>query len=261
MSSDATYEKDPSTKELEWRNVAIASLFVLINMAISSGFGLELEIPLLVASLRCVVQLTLMGMVLEKIFSTDNPWLVIGMGCILVLLASIEITFHKCKYRFNGMFKVLLFALFISCMLVSIVGNILAIEATPFWDPYKFIPTLGMLVGNTMSGVAIAINSCMMQFREHRERIEVQLAFGATRWEAAKPTMVESIRLAMLPTINSMRHDDGQILGGEEPMSAVKFQQIIMFMITASTGIGTVCGVICAVMQEVDVRKKERKDK
>ncbi|RKP23190.1 hypothetical protein SYNPS1DRAFT_10460, partial [Syncephalis pseudoplumigaleata] len=39
----------------------------------------------------------------------------------------------------------------------------------------------------------------------------------------------------------------GQILGGEEPMSAVKYQQIIMFMITASAGIGTVFGVVCAV--------------
>ncbi|KAI8051427.1 UPF0014 family [Syncephalis plumigaleata] len=258
--------EDPSYKPLEWRNVAIASTLILINMLISSGFGLELEIPLLVASIRCVVQLTVMGMVLEQIFSTDNPWTVIGLGCVLILLAAIEITYHKSKYRFNGMYANLRI---IYSPLLSL-GNLLVIEAEPFWDPYKFIPTLGMLIGNTMSAVAIGVNSCMMQFREHRERIEVQLAFGATRWEAAKPTMVESIRLAMLPTINSMSvmglitipgMMTGQILGGEAPMSAVKYQQIIMFMITASASIGTVLGVICAVRQEVDVRRPRREHK
>jgi ABC-type iron transport system FetAB permease component len=50
----------------------------------------------------------------------------------------------------------------------------------------------------------------------------------------------------------------GQILGGEEPMSAVKYQQIIMFMVTASTGTGTVLGLVCAVMQEVDVKRPHR---
>ena len=40
---------------------------------------------------------------------------------------------------------------------------------------------------------------------EQKEKIEMYLSFGASRWEASRPVIVEAIRLAMLPTINSMR--------------------------------------------------------
>ncbi|CAJ0764128.1 9102_t:CDS:2, partial [Entrophospora sp. SA101] len=50
----------------------------------------------------------------------------------------------------------------------------------------------------------IGISYALAQFGEQKDKIEMSLSFGATRWEAGRPVAVEAIRLAMLPTINSM---------------------------------------------------------
>lgn len=42
--------------------------------------------------------------------------------------------------------------------------------------------------------------------RENRDKVEIYLAFGATRVEASKPVVIEALRLALTPTINSMRY-------------------------------------------------------
>ncbi|RKP04967.1 UPF0014 family, partial [Thamnocephalis sphaerospora] len=252
---------------LEWRHVLAGSTFVFFSMATSYAFGLQIEWPLFIASARCVVQLTVMGLVLENILNTDNVFLVLAMGCVFVVLAAVEIVYHKSKYRFVGMWPAVLLSIFVSCLAIGIVGNIFALDTRPFWDPYKFIPTLGMLVGNTMVSIAIAINSCTVQFRDRRECVEVQLAFGATRWETAKPIVVEAIRAAMLPTINSMSvmglitipgMMTGQILGGESPMSAIKYQQIIMFMVGASASVGSIGSVLATVYTCIDARHRLR---
>lgn len=41
---------------------------------------------------------------------------------------------------------------------------------------------------------------------ENKEKIELYLSMGATRWEACRPIAIEAMRRAMLPTINQMRY-------------------------------------------------------
>ena len=41
---------------------------------------------------------------------------------------------------------------------------------------------------------------------ENRDKTETLLAFGASRFEACRPLAVETLRLALLPTINQMRY-------------------------------------------------------
>lgn len=39
----------------------------------------------------------------------------------------------------------------------------------------------------------------------NRDKVEVYLAYGATRMEACKPIAIEALRLALTPVINQMR--------------------------------------------------------
>jgi len=77
-------------------------------------------------------------------------------------------------------------------------------NADPFWEPARFIPTYGMLLGNMMASVALAVNYCLDMIALHKDQIELRLSFGATWWEASRPVAVEALRLAMLPTLNAM---------------------------------------------------------
>ena len=77
-------------------------------------------------------------------------------------------------------------------------------NAVPFWEPTVFLPTYGMLLGNMMASLAVAVNHCLDTVAISRDHLEQRLAFGATWWEASRPVVVDAIRIAMLPTLNAM---------------------------------------------------------
>jgi len=82
--------------------------------------------------------------------------------------------------------------------------------------------------------------------------VETFLALGATRWEAAQDPVRRAVRIGMVPIINSMMvvgivsipgMMTGQMLAGVDPLSAVEYQIVIMFLIASGTALGTV-GVV-----------------
>ena len=70
---------------LSWANVGLAFLFVAFDAGVSRSLGLEIGLPLLTAAVRCVVQLTLMSLVLAKVFEAHNPWGVAGLASMFFL--------------------------------------------------------------------------------------------------------------------------------------------------------------------------------
>jgi len=72
---------------------------------------------------------------------------------------------------------------------------------------------------------------------------------------------VEALRAAMLPTLNAMSVMGlisipgmltGQILAGADPLVAVRYQQIMMFLIAASTSMAAVIAVVVTLLYLID---------
>lgn len=70
------------------------------------------------------------------------------------------------------------------------------------------------------------------------------LALGATPWEAARPSIMSSIRLGMLPTIANLASAgivtipgmmSGQIIAGGNPLDAARYQFVILTSFSALT--------------------------
>ncbi|EPZ32416.1 UPF0014-domain-containing protein [Rozella allomycis CSF55] len=230
---------------LTWWNDAYGFLLVFIS-------NLKLSSKLLVSSIRCVTQLTIMAIILRPIFLEKNPVYVFLVSGVMTLSGSIEVALLKSKFTYPGIFWVCLTSLIITNFCLAILGTGCIMGVQPFYDAQHFIPTFGMLVGNSTSAVAISLSLLMKQLISEKEKIEMSLAFGATRWEAAYPYIVEAIKIGMLPTLNAMSVQGlvtipgtdmtGQILGGVDPLDAVKYQHVIMFLIGSST---TLCSVFC----------------
>ncbi|CAO3685444.1 unnamed protein product [Rhizopus stolonifer] len=265
-----TFLKEGGSSQLTWVNVAVASSFILVNGVISVALGLKLEKTLIIAAIRCLFQLTIMGFILEDIFKTRQPALVMLMACVLVLLGAYETVYNKSKQTYRGMFISVLLCSGISSLLIGTVGARWAMKQKPFWVPEVFIPTIGMLLGNAMSGMAVALGSCLSSVSQQKEQMETYLSFGASRWEAGKTVAIEAVRLSMLPTINQMSvigliaipgMMTGQILGGAPVGNAVKYQQIIMFLISASTSLGVLCAVVSCVRVLIDSRHRLRPER
>ena len=67
-------------------DLALSATLILINAALSWGFRLGLEKSLVIASLRMVVQLLLIGLVLKFVFAATSPlWTLIGVALGLVV--------------------------------------------------------------------------------------------------------------------------------------------------------------------------------
>lgn len=142
--------------------------------------------------------------------------------------------------------------LLISNLFITYIGTAFVLKADPFWDPPTFVPVIGMLLGNSMSSVAMATERCLDQFSTHAPMLETRLSFGASRYEASLPLAVEAIRIALLPVITQLSvmgminipgMMTGQIMAGTPMMEAVIYQQCIMFMIAASSAFGVVMSV------------------
>jgi len=233
-----------------WQLVAAAAL-IGVNLLISIALRLGLAKTLLIASLRMAAQLLLVGFILESIFALKTPLPVVGIGLVMAALASVAAV-RRTRRRFPGIYWNSLLSILGSAFLVTGAALVGIIQVRPWFEPQYAIPLLGMVLGNILTGVSLALDRFMDGVAQDRERIEADLALGATRWEAAQPLVNDSLRIGMIPTINAMMvmgvvslpgMMTGQLLAGAAPTSAVRYQIVIMFMIAAATALGTL-GVI-----------------
>ena len=149
------------------------------------------------------MQLLLVGLVLRALFQSEGWLWLFGVACVMLLVAGREVLARQVRPLAGGWgFSVGTLSMFISAFSITVFALVLIIGATPWYLPQYAIPLLGMLLGNTMNGVALG----MGRFTEtaHRERtvIEGRLLLGQTREEATSDLRRESVRTGMVPILN-----------------------------------------------------------
>ncbi|KAG2087814.1 uncharacterized protein F5147DRAFT_727477 [Suillus discolor] len=255
---------------LDWGNVGLGFSFIIFNALISTSLQLGVGSSLLSAAIRCVVQLGLVAMVLQKVFETNNPWAVGGIAFLMNLLGTIEAVVNKSKKRYNYMFSCVLFGMLCSTIPVSIIGIRFAMVIEPFWKPEQYIPIVGMLCGGTVSGIVVAVSYVLREIYDNRDKVEMYLSFGASRFEACRPVAREALRLALAPTISQMSvigiiaipgMMTGAILGGSSVQQAARLQMVIMFMISASTALAAIITTVTTLAIVVDNEDRLRPDR
>jgi putative ABC transport system permease protein len=144
------------------------------------------------------------------------------------------------------------------------------IAETPWYTPRYAIPLLGMLLGNTMNGISIGLDRLTSTAWDQRDLVEGRLILGYTAAAAITPLRRECIRSALIPIINSMSAAGlvslpgmmtGQILAGNPPVEAVKYQILIMFLIAGGTGLGTLAALWLGSRRLFDARQRLRLDR
>ncbi|KAK8846652.1 hypothetical protein IAR55_005739 [Kwoniella newhampshirensis] len=260
---------DPSPT-LTWFNVLIGLLFIIFDAVLSLILGLGIGSSLLVAAARCILQLSVMGLILDKVFASDNIWGVFGIAVLLNILGATEATYNKSKKRFNNMFPFVLAAMLSGTVPISILGTRFAMSQNPFWRPDQYVPIIGMILGNAISAIGVGVNTVHKEFSENKDKVETYLAMGASRFEACKPIGVEALKLALLPTVNQLSviglisipgMMTGAIVGGKSVEQAARLQMIIMFMISASSALCTSLALIFALATLVDSSCRLRPDR
>lgn len=255
---------------LAYSDLIVAAALVAINGAISFAYGLKLEKTLAIASLRMVVQLTAVALVLKFIFAQTSPLWTVLFASVMALAAGTEIVMRQ-EHRFAGWRAMLLSSspAFVAGLMTTFVA-LAVIQPQPWHAPRILLPLLGMLVGNALSGVALALDTMTSAAIRERAQIEARLALGATRFEAFEEILRRSLRTGLMPILNAMAAAGivslpgmmtGQILAGIDPVDAAKYQVLIMFLIAGATAIAVLAGALASVWLLTDERHRLRLDR
>ncbi len=229
-------------------DLVLASALVVVAGVVSVLFRLGLERRLVVAALRTVVQLTLLGYVLEWIFAIDHAApLCAALGVMLTLAGRAAV--QRSDRTFEGVTVRAIGTLTLTGLLTCFAVTELIIGVDPWYEAQYVLPILGMILGNSLTGISLCLDSLLGELDEQRALVEADLALGATRWEAAREPIAGAVRRGMIPIINSMTvvglvslpgMMTGQILAGADPMQAIAYQIVVMFMLAASTALGAI---------------------
>lgn len=252
-------------------DLSIAALLVSALALLSIRIKLGLARQLVIAGVRTTLQLLLVGLVLKSLFAHAHIGWITCMAFFMLVVAGREVMSRQ-KRRFSGWwgFGMGTVSMFISSFSITILALTIIINVRPWYEPQYAVPLLGMLLGNTMSGIAIGLDRLTQTAYDQRTVIEARLMLGQEWGEAIGSIRRESIRSGMIPIINAMSAAGiislpgmmtGQILGGNPPMEAVKYQILIMFLIAGGTGFGTVAAVSLGARRLFDERQRLRLDR
>ncbi len=219
----------------------LALSFILVAVIISFKENLGLERDLLIGTVRAFVQLMVIGYVLEFIFALEKWPYIVAMLVFMVLVAARNA--EKRGEGIRNVFPILLLA--IGAGELVTMGMLLGLRIIPF-QPQYVIPISGMIIGNSMVAAALTLNRIKAELENRREEIQVLLGLGATARQASGTSLQAAVKSAMIPTIDSMKTVGlvqlpgmmtGLIIGGAAPVEAVKYQILVLYMLTTAVSL------------------------
>lgn len=257
--------------DLAWWKLALASTMILLLTVFAYLGRLGIARSLLIAAARTVVQLTLIGLVLEALFASSALIWIFLMALVMLMVAGREVMARQ-QRRLIGWwaFGIGTSAMFLSSFAVTVLTLVVVIGPEPWYAPQYAIPLLGMMLGNTMTGVALSLDRLTESVWRQRGVIESRLMLGQGWRESVGDIRRDAMRGGMMPSINAMAAAGivslpgmmtGQILAGSPPALAVKYQILIMLTITVGTGFGTLMAVAWGSRRLFDERERLRLDR
>ncbi len=188
------------------------------------------KVTIFYALFRMLIQLILIGYVLNYIFDASSSYLVLGILSMMLIIASI-ISLRPLKNRRKSLYIDAFISIVIGGVftLIIIVNGVLTL---PFWyDPKILIPLSGMIFANSMNAVSIAAE----RFESEIDRGDSYIEARAISYKSALIPIINSLFAVGLVSLPGMM--TGQILSGVDPLIAVRYQMMVMLMILGSAGI------------------------
>ncbi len=224
-------------------SLLISSSLVLVSLLFSYFQKLKLEKEIVISVIRAVVQLVIVGYLLNSIFGLKSPI----FTTLLLLFMTFNAAYNAAK-RGKGIKKGLSIS-FISIAAGTIATlAILVVSGAIKYEPYQIIPVSGMIISNAMVALGLCYRQLSSDFNNKREEVETKLSLGADILPSSIEIIRNSIKTGMLPTIDSAKTlgivslpgmMTGLILAGTSPVEAVKYQIMVTFMLLSTTSIAS----------------------
>lgn len=226
-------------QEITWLSLGLASLILLLPIFIFQYFKTGLVKPTVYAFLRMGGQLTLVGLYLKFIFKWNNPWINLLWIVIMIAVASLMVT-SRSDIRKKYFALPVALSIVVNVIINGAIFGFIILSPNNILDARYLIPLMGMVIGNTLNSTIIGIRTFFKSLIKEEDRYKFYIMSGATRKEALFPFVSESLKEAFNPVIASTAAIGliwlpgmmaGQILGGQDPLIAIKYQILIVISI------------------------------
>ena len=213
-------------------SLLLGFLPVLLLIGIMRAWGLN-ALQAMYANVRMLVQLLLIGYVLTYIFETDEPALVVLVVVFMIAMSS-WIALRPLTDRGIKPYSIVTIAIGVSGLGVLILITQIILELPRWFEPRFVVPLAGMIFANSMNTISLAGE----RFHAERGRGEDYLSARRLAMEAAMIPQVNALLAVGLVSLPGMM--TGQILSGVEPLTAARYQIMVMCMIFSTAGLAAV---------------------
>jgi putative ABC transport system permease protein len=230
----------PIELDLEKMLLAIAMMAVAAGLAVWQKLGLGGSLA--IATARSIVQLVIVGYLLDAVFDLKQPVVIVLVVLVMSAIASVEAR-HRIGKKVPFVLPLVWLSVAIGAGTILAYTTFVVVRPDVWYTPQYLIPLAGMILGNAMNGASIAAEKLIAALGDRTREIETHLSLGATPQQAIAAYESDAIKTAMIPSINGMMvvglvtlpgMMTGQILGGVSPLLAIRYQLVILFAITTS---------------------------
>ncbi|MDQ7039104.1 MAG: iron export ABC transporter permease subunit FetB [Aquificota bacterium] len=227
---------------MEHMNFALSYILIILTLLLARREGLGNEAEIFISSLRSALQLMALGYLLRYLLGISDPVGVMGVVLLMVLVASV-IAYERVRMR--GVFMTAFLSIGGATFL-----TVLPLLWTGILEPtaHQLIPFCGLIVGNSLNSVSLALDRFMGEVRNRREEIEAKVALGSSLRTAMDEAFRDSLRASLIPKINFMKAAGlvhipgvavGMLMAGADPLEAVLFQVVILYSLVFAGLLGS----------------------
>ena len=235
-----------------WLQLALATGFIMVAGGIAIALGLGVTRSLWIATARTYLQLLALGFVLRWVFGVRGPLLVLGIIVLMIAVAAATIV-RRAPDAPSGSYTRAFASMALTGFVVTFAVTGLVVRVDPWYLPRYVIPIAGMVLGNSMNGIALALERTFSDLDARAEQVLALTALGATPWEAARDSVRTALRAGMIPGINTLSAAGivfipgmmaGQVLAGADPLVAAPYQIVVMMMVATADILGSTTAVM-----------------
>lgn len=247
--------------DISWWQLASFMVILVIPIGIERYFKLGLSKDMLNAVARMLVQLVLVGVYLQYLFEI-NSFSVNILWLLLMLLIGASAIVSKAKLSRRLLYFPILVGLSLGLFPVLWLMIVHLLAPKPLYSAQYLIPAAGMLLGNCLSGNIVALQRLFGAFEDRKSEYEGALALGATSYQAALPFVQSAMQQSLAPILASMATTGlvtlpgmmtGQILGGVDPLIAIKYQIVILVAIFVTLTVSVSSSLVLSVKSAITI--------
>lgn len=240
--------------------LALAYLLLTLPLGVILWYGVPILGRTALAVVRMTAQLVFVGLYLQVIFEINNVWLNLAWLIVMVTVADLSIA-RSCELRLVRIALPLFAALLLGTVVPMLIFTGLILRCGNVMDAQYAIPIGGMILGNCLRADIVGIRTFYTSIRTSEKSYHNALAQGAMLHEAVRPFITDACQAALAPAVATMATIGlvslpgmmtGVILGGADPLTAIKYQIAIMIAIFSGTAVTVTLGIRLTIRTAFD---------